>query len=169
MTISGELFIYIGTYPTREAAESDYEQVWGLHASGAVGTYDAAIVTKDTDGTVHVHKVEMATRHAGWSGAVAGAMVGVLFPPVIIGTAIVGGAVGALSGHLWRGMSRSDVKELGEVVDGGEVALVVVGENNLEQTLDPQVFAAERLVVKNVTVDPDALDSALAEAAREIS
>jgi len=49
------------------------------------------------------------------------------------------------------------------------VALVVVGENNLEQTLDPQVFAAERLVVKNVTVDPDALDSALAEAAREIS
>jgi hypothetical protein len=26
-------------------------------------------------------------------------------------------------GHLWRGISRSDVKELGELIDAGEAAL----------------------------------------------
>jgi hypothetical protein len=28
-------------------------------------------------------------------------------PPALIGTAVVGAAVGGISGHLWRGMSRS--------------------------------------------------------------
>jgi len=103
-----------------------------------VGTYDAAI-GQGHDGTVHVHKVEMATRHAGWSGAVAGAMVGVLFPPVIHRHAIVGGAVGALSGHLWRGMSGPTSRGSGRSSTVARWRLVVVG-GTLEQTLDPQVF-----------------------------
>jgi hypothetical protein len=32
----------------------------------------------------------MATRHGAWGGAAAGAVVGILFPPAIIGSAIVG-------------------------------------------------------------------------------
>jgi hypothetical protein len=66
----------------------------------------------DDKGKVHVNKDETATRHGAWGGAAAGAVIGILFPPSIIGTAIVGAAVGGVSGHLWRGMSRNDVKEL---------------------------------------------------------
>jgi len=29
----------------------------------------------------------------------------------------VGAAVGGISGHLWRGMSRHDIKEFGQVID----------------------------------------------------
>ena len=50
---------------------------------------------------------------------------------------MAGAAVGAVIGHLWRGLSRSDVKELGEV-DEGEAALLVVGEGKLEEALDRQ-------------------------------
>ena len=39
-----------------------------LHAAGFVGTYDAAVVTKDSSGKVHVNNDEMATRHGGWRG-----------------------------------------------------------------------------------------------------
>ena len=85
---------------------------------------------------MHVNKDEMATRHGGWGGAAAGAVVGLLFPPSIIGSALVGGAIGGVSGHLWRGMSRSDVKELGELIDAGEAALLVVGASTLEKALD---------------------------------
>jgi uncharacterized membrane protein len=46
-------------------------------------------------------------------GAALGAVVGILFPPAIIGTAVVCAAVGGVGGHLWRGVSRSDVKEFG--------------------------------------------------------
>jgi uncharacterized membrane protein len=52
---------------------------------------------------------------------------------VIPGTALAGAAVGAAIGHLWRGLSRSDVKELGDLIDEGQAALLVVGEGKLEE------------------------------------
>src|SRR2546430_190840 len=93
------VFIYLGTYPDQAQARGDYQVVKDLHSMGAVGTYDAAVVTKDDHGKVHVNKDKMATRHGAWGGAAAGAAVGLLFPPAIIGTALVGAAVGGVSGH----------------------------------------------------------------------
>ncbi len=58
-------FIYVGTYGSEAAARADYEVVKDLHAAGAVGTYDAGVVTKDADGKVHFNKHETATRHGG--------------------------------------------------------------------------------------------------------
>ncbi len=162
------VFIFIGTYPRKADAKADYEVVKDLHAGGVVGTYDAAVVTKDEDGKVHVNKDEMATRHGAWGGAAAGALVGILFPPSIIGTAIVGAAVGGVSGHLWRGMSRSDIKEFGEIIDEGEAALVVVGESTLEQALDKAALKAEKRVAKELNVSPKDVDRAVQEAAREV-
>jgi hypothetical protein len=71
------------------AARNDYEIVNGLHAAGAVGMYDAS-VTKDENGKVHVNKDETATRHGAWGGAAVGAVIGILFPPALIGNALVG-------------------------------------------------------------------------------
>ncbi len=161
------VFIYVGTYPDEEQARDDYQVIKDLHSAGAVGTYDAAVVTKD-DGHVHVNKDEMATRHGAWGGAAAGAVVGVLFPPAVIGTALVGAAVGGVGGHLWRGMSRADVKELGEVIDDGQAALVVVGESTVEQALDKAALHAEKRVAKEVDASPEDIDRAVREAAGEV-
>ena len=43
----------------------------------------------------------------------------------------VGAAVGGVGGHLWRGMSRADVKELGDIIDDRQAALVIVGESRV--------------------------------------
>src|SRR4249919_868892 len=75
------MFIYIGTYPSEAAAQGDYDAVKDLHALGAVGSYDVAVITKDGSGKVHVNKDEMGTRHGAWGGIAAGAVVGLLFPP----------------------------------------------------------------------------------------
>jgi uncharacterized membrane protein len=163
------VFIYIGTYVDEAAARDDYQVIKDLHSAGAVGTYDAAVVTKDSNGKVHVSKDEMATRHGGWGGAAVGAVVGILFPPSIIGTAAVGAAVGGIGGHLWRGMSRADVKEFGEVIDDGTAALVVVGESKVEQAVDKAALKAEKHVAKELDVKPGDIDQAVREAAGEMS
>ena len=163
------VFIYIGTYPNEAAARDDYGVIKDLHASGAVGTYDAAVVTKDDSGKVHVNKDEMATRHGAWGGAAVGAVIGILFPPSIIGTAIVGAAIGGVSGHLWRGMSRSDVKELGDVIDAGQAALIIVGDSKVEQALDKATLKAEKHVAKELDVSTKDIDKAVQEAAGEVS
>ncbi len=168
MAKSEAVFIYIGTYPNEAAAQADYAVVKDLHAVGAVGSYDAAVVTKDDNGKVHENKDEMATRHGGWGGAAVGALVGCLFPPAIIATTAVGAAIGAVSGHLWRGMSRSDVKELGDLIDDGQAALVIVGENTIEQAVDKAALKAEKQVAKELDVKPKDIDKAIKEAAGEV-
>ncbi len=163
------VFIYIGTYPSEAAARDDYDVVKGLHAAGAVGTYDAAVVTKDLAGKVHVNKEETATRHGAWGGAAVGAVVGILFPPAIIGTAIVGAAVGGVGGLLWRGMSRADVKELGEIIDDGQAALLIVGESKVQQAVDKAALKAEKHVAKELDVSAKDVDRAVQETAQEVS
>jgi uncharacterized membrane protein len=155
------VFLYIGTYSSEAAARDDYDIVKNLHVADVVGTYDAAVITKDSSGKVHVNKDEMATRHGGWGGAAAGAVVGMLFPPAILASAIVGGAVGAASGHLWRGISRSDVKELGELIDSGEAALLVIGASTLEQALDKAALKAEKQIAKQLDVSAADVDAAV--------
>ena len=163
------VFIYIGTYPSEAAARANYDVVKDLRAVGAVGTYDAAVVTKDDAGKVHENKDEMATRHGAWGGAAVGALIGILFPPAIIGTAVVGAAVGGVSGHLWRGMSRADVKELGEIIDDGQAALVIVGESKVEQAVDKAALKADKHVAKELDVESKDIDKAVREAATEVS
>jgi uncharacterized membrane protein len=157
------VFIYIGTYPDEAAARDDYGVVRDLHAAGAVGTYDASVVTKDDAGKVHVNKDEMATRHGAWGGAAVGALIGILFPPAIIAAAAAGAAVGGVSGHLWRGMSRADVKELGEIIDDGQAALLIVGESKLQQALDEAGLKAEKHVAKELNTSAIDIDKAVRE------
>jgi uncharacterized membrane protein len=162
------VFIYIGTYPDEAAARADYDVIKDLHKAGAIGTYDAAVVTKDQAGRVHVNKDELATRHGAWGGAAAGAFIGILFPPSIIGTALVGAAVGGVGGHLWRGMSRADVKEFGEIIDQGQAALVIVGESKLAQAIDKAALKAEKHIARELGVSAEDVGRAVREAATEV-
>ena len=163
------VFLFIGTYPSEAAARADYDVVKDIHAAGAIGTYDASVVTKDDAGKVHVNKDEMATRHGGWGGAAAGAVVGMLFPPALIGSALVGGAIGAATGHLWRGLSRSDVKALGDLIDADQAALLVVGASNLEKALEEAELSAEQSVARQLDVSATDVDTAIKEAGSQVS
>ena len=81
----------------------------------------------------------------------------------------VGAAAGGVGGHLWRGMSRSDVKELGDIIDAGQAALVIVGESKVEQALEKAGLKAEKHVAKELDVSPKDIDQAVQEAAGEVS
>jgi uncharacterized membrane protein len=163
------VFIYIGTYPSEAAARDDYAVVKDLHAVGAVGTYDAAVVTKDNAGKVHVNKDETATRHGAWGGAAVGAVVGILFPPSIIVGAAVGAAVGGVGGHLWRGMSRADVKEFGDLIDAGQAALIIVGESTVEAAIEKAQLKAEKHVAKELGASAKDVDKAVQDAAKGLN
>ena len=75
------VFLCIGVYDDPLIAGSDLEIVRELYDGGVIATYDAAITTKELDGTVTVGKVEKPTQHGAWTGAAVGAVVGILFPP----------------------------------------------------------------------------------------
>jgi uncharacterized membrane protein len=162
-----DVFLYVGTYKSEDDAKADYETVKALHDEGVIGTYDMAIVSKDEHDKIHVRKREKPTEHGAWTGIAVGALVGILFPPSIIATGVVGGVTGGLIGHFWRGMSRADVKDLGELIDEGQAALVVVGESKFQQYLDRAFARAQRRLDKQIRADAKAVRKELEEAAKQ--
>jgi uncharacterized membrane protein len=163
------VFLFIGVYSNPVFAREDLEVVRELHDAKIIGTYDAAVATKEADGTVTVSKWERPTQHGAWTGIAAGAVIGVLFPPSIIGMAAVGGVTGGLIGHFHGGMSRKDVKELGELLDAGEAALIVVGRDKLDEQLRKAGLKAEKQVEKELKVDAKELDKQLAAAEKDLA
>ena len=168
MSRSDGTFVLVATYPDEAMAREDYQVVKDAHAAGLVGSYDAAVITKDANGKIHENKDETATRHGAWWGIAAGAAVGVIFPPAILGAAAVGGVIGGVSGHLAKGMSRSDAKELGDFIDPGGAGLVVVGESKIEDAIMQAVTRAEKQTARELAVDPKNIDRTLQGAVGEM-
>jgi hypothetical protein len=76
--------------------------------------------------------------------------------------------IGGVSGHLAKGMSRSDAKELGDFIDPGEAALVVVGESKIEEAIKHSVTRSEKQIARELDVDPKDVDRTLQEAVRDM-
>ncbi len=161
------VFIYAATYADLAGAEADYDALLDLHAAKLVGTYDVALVNKDADGKVHVMKHEKPTQHGAWGGIAVGAVVGILAAPAVVPAALVGGAIGAIGGHLKKGMPRDVAKELGDLLEAGEATLFVIGESRLEEQLDKALARAEKTVEKEIAVDNKAFKKELEAAEKE--
>ena len=161
------VFLYAAIYGDILDAELDYDAVFDLHAAGLIGTFDSAVIRKADDGKVRVSKTEKPTQHGAWTGAGVGALVGLIFPPAIIASAVVGSGVGALSGHISGGMSRGDLKELGEELDAGTAALIVFGDARIDEQLATATTRASKLVEKELDADGEELEREIVAATHD--
>ena len=167
---------FAGVYPDLESAEADYELVKELHTKqGLMDAYDAAIIHRREDGKVKItRKHETPTRAGGVLGGGAGLATGLvvaLFPFAAVGGGLLaatsaGGAIlGAVAGHAAAGMSREDLKEIGESLDNGEAGLVVVGVTDMEARIEESMRRAEKVSKKKIQADAEALERDAREAA----
>jgi uncharacterized membrane protein len=161
------VFLYAAVYDEIADAEADYEAVFDLHAAGAIGTFDSAVIRKEEDGKVRVTKTEKPTQHGAWTGAAVGALVGIVFPPAVIGSAIVGAGAGGLTGHLTRGIPRGDLKDLGEALDEGSAAVIVLGESKIGEQLERATKRANKLIEQEVDAEADDLRREIETAEKE--
>ena len=169
------LIAYVGVYGSVEAAEADYQLVKDLHVeAGLIDGYDAAVIERRDGGkTKIVSKHETPTRVGGVLGGGVGLATGLvvaLFPFAAIGggllaTTTAGGALlGAVAGHAAAGMSRHDLKELGESLDTGEAGLIVVAVSDMGAKVEKAMKRAEKLEQKQIKADNEALERDAKEA-----
>jgi uncharacterized membrane protein len=156
--------VFVGVYDNAGDAHADYDLVKDLHTkAGLIDAYDAAVVERRADGKVKITKKhETPTRAGGVLGAGVGLATGlvvVLFPFAAIGGGLValttgGGAVlGALAGHAAAGMSRHDLKELGEHIDSGQAGLVVVGVSDMGAKIERAMKKARKVEARELKAD----------------
>jgi uncharacterized membrane protein len=167
--------VFAATYRSVDEAEQDYKAVKDVYYKDhAVDTFDASVVKKDEHGKVKiVSKHEQPTRQGAWIGGGLGLSAGVLvalFPAVGIGAAVaygtgIGAGLGAFAGHAAAGMSRSDLKDLGEHLDKGECALVVVAAAAVADRVERELERAEKVERRQLEADRKAAEKEAGERA----
>jgi uncharacterized membrane protein len=169
------LLVYCGVYGDPADALADYEVIKELHTkANLVDAYDAAVIERDNKGKVKiVKKHETPTRVGGVLGGGVGLATGlviVLFPAaaigggLLLGTTGAGAVLGALAGHAAAGMSRGDLKELGESLDEGEAGLVVVAVSDMEAKVRSAMKRAQKVEEKQLKADQKEIEADAAEA-----
>jgi uncharacterized membrane protein len=155
---------YVGVYDNVSDADADYALVKDLHTKeNLIDSYDAAVIERRADGKVKITKKhETPTRVGGVLGGGVGLATGlvvVLFPFAAIGGGLIalttagGAVVGAVAGHAAAGMSRHDLKELGEHLDAGQAGLVVVGVSDMGSKIERAMKKAKKVEAKELKAD----------------
>jgi uncharacterized membrane protein len=162
------LIAYVGVYGNVADAEADYDLVKQLHVeAGLIDAYDAAVIERKGDKTKIVKKHETPTRVGGVLGGGVGLATGLvvaLFPFAALGGGLLvgataGGAIlGAVAGHAAAGMSRHDLKELGEHLDSGEAGLIVVGISDMGAKVEAAMKRAEKLEQRELKADNEEIE-----------
>ena len=113
----------VAVYNDLAAAETDWSALEAAAEAGLLEIADGALV-ENRNGEAMILQRQS---HHGWGkGAVVGAVVGVLFPPSILGAAAAGAGGGALIARMTRALGRGKVKDLGETLDSGAMAVIVI-------------------------------------------
>ena len=67
--------------------------------------------------------------------------------------------LGALAGHAAAGMSRGDLKELGEGLDKGQAGLVVIAVADVEAKVEAAMKRADKIHAKQLKADQKAIEA----------
>jgi len=96
-----------------------------------------------------------------------------IFPFAAIGGGLLaattgGGAIlGAVAGHAAAGMSRKDLKELGEQLDEGQAGLVVVAVSDMGAKVEAAMKKAAKVEKKELKADNAEIEKDAKEAESE--
>src|SRR3954465_10207988 len=157
------LMAYVGLYYRVDDAEADYQLRKDLHTKAdLIDGYDAAVIERDDGKTKIVKKHETPTRVGGVLGGGIGLATGLvvaLFPfaaiggGLLVGTAAGGAILGAVTGHAAAGMSRNDLKEIGDHLDAGQAGLVVVAVSDMGAKVERAMKRAAKVQQKQLKAD----------------
>ena len=154
----GAYALVVADFADIDAAWAAYDELDGVADAASLKIEGVLVLKKSADGTVEVQKLtdHSARRGLTW-GIVGGVVLGVIFPPSIIGSAAVLGAAGAGVGGLQQRHHRKELaEELTGAIDPGHSGLVLL-------VSDPTAVELQKALAKADHVVQKAVDKAAAE------
>jgi uncharacterized membrane protein len=148
-----KMVIFVATYDDKAKADQDYKSLLDLHKEGWLGTYDVGVVAKSDKGKLDIVRHSDSTGKGARDGAVIGAVLGLLFPPAIVASTVAGGLIGTAVGHSLNDIPRHDLKEIGDMIENGQCAMVVLGQLQIEEGLHKATKRAIKEYQREFNVD----------------
>ncbi len=154
--------VAVATYADMESAEQDYDAIRGMKHQGQIDHLAIAMVVKDEDGELKIDRHDSTAKHLAWGGGVLGgvlavvsAPLGIVFlGPLAVTTAVWAGA-GGLVGHFWKNIPKDEIRRMGDLLEEGDVGLVIVAVNPQGADVESLLANAAKKVVRDDVGDPD--------------
>ena len=147
--------IMMATFPNEDGGSGAMEALKDMAKDGTVDIVDAAVLTRDPDGGVKV-KQESLPSVKKWTGrgAIIGAVIGLIFPPSLLGGALVGAGVGAGAAALGKEALKSDdLWDTAKYLEPGTSAFVDVVEDELIDQIQKAAQGYSRLAEQTLDAD----------------
>ena len=124
--------VVMATFPTEDGAEKAVEQLEAMAKAGSIEIIEAAVINRNAEGETEVRQVSLpSTKSWAGKGALIGGIVGVIFPPAIIGSALIGAGLGAGSAALTKyALKNDELEEAANELEPGTSSFIAV----LDQT-----------------------------------
>src|SRR5436190_15691154 len=157
--------LFVATFSNESEAGEALEDFKGMDREGSIELIDAAAIVHGADGKVRFEETaDPSGKKWAKRGAIAGGLVGLIFPPSIIASAAVAGAGGGLWGKVRdKGFKDDELKAVGEELPPGSSAIIVVAEDRVVEQLEKGLEGYEKVSRHALNADASAL--VLAEAA----
>jgi uncharacterized membrane protein len=125
-------------YPDEEHAKTTIDMLHEMHRAANIDLVDSAMITKNADGKLKVHETkELTTAKGARRGAIITGVIGLIYPPSLIASALVGGAIGAVAGRIRdTGIQNPKLKEVADKLEPGKAAVVALVD-------EPSTLAAQ--------------------------
>ncbi len=134
---SNPLEVFVAAFDNEEQAGAALKDFRAMDREGSIELIDAVVIVRGADGKVSFEETaDPSGKKWAKRGAIAGGLVGLIFPPSIIGTAIVGAAGGGIWGKVRdKGFRDEDLKAIGETLAPGTSAIIAVAEDRVIERL----------------------------------
>src|SRR3954468_16488190 len=131
------LEVFVAAYSNETSAGVALDDLKSMERAGSIKLVDAALVARDTEGKVHFEQTsDPSGKKLAKRGAIAGGLVGLIFPPSIIVGAVVGGAGGGVWGKVRdKGFKDDDLKAVGDSLEPGTSAIIAIAEDRMIERL----------------------------------
>lgn len=153
-----QLELFVATFSDEGQAADALKDFRAMDREGSIDLIDAAVIVRGSDGKVRFEESsDPGGKKWGMRGAVVGGLVGVIFPPSILASAVVGAAGGGIWGKVRdKGIPDSELKAIGDSLEPGNSAIIAVAEDRMIERLQTAIEGYRRIARHAVSAEASA-------------
>jgi uncharacterized membrane protein len=165
ISVQGNRALIVAQFADMDAAKKAYYTLIDAEAKRAIDIDGVMVVNADYQGKINVQKMtDHKTRNGFLWGAAGGVVLGIIFPPSILASAVAVGVAGAAVGKVGHTMAKGKVAdELAGVITPGTSGIIAIVEITAVDAVKAEIPDAK--VVKSAPVDDETAAAVQAAAA----